>query len=350
MKKINSIQIIDSLAEITRHYDREIIEKSLLTTLTEMSVNQEFRLYKVIETKPNIALGLLAFSVNGVIGTAGIHTKKHFISEHLNSSIETAILSGCLEQVSDQNGKVTHFIYPASDRNNDIFAILIQECKESPDYDILRLVHGLLKVYSNYLELIETNQRDKLTQLLNRETLDREITRILIRNNETSRRRALRRERDPMGFWLGVIDIDHFKSVNDRYGHLFGDEVLILVARQMQKIIRGDEDLIYRYGGEEFVILLQARGLNAAKAAFERLRKNINDHKLPQVGSVSVSIGVVQITHQEGSSHIIDCADQALYYAKEHGRNQVCVYESLIEQGLIEKLPDVQGNGGVDFF
>jgi diguanylate cyclase (GGDEF)-like protein len=350
MKKANTIQIIDSLAEITRHYDREIIEKSLLKTLDEFAVKQEFRLYKVIERDPEISLGLLAFSVNGTIETAGLHIKKHVIPEHLSSTIATVIGLGSLEQVTDKYGKVTHFIYPAFDRNNDVFAILIQECKATADYDTPRFVHGLLKVYSNYLELIEHNQRDKLTQLLNRETLDKEITRILIRNNESNRRGLLRRDRDPIGFWLGVVDIDYFKSVNDRFGHLFGDEVLILMARQMKKDIRGDEDLIYRYGGEEFVILLQAHGVVEAKGAFERLRKNIEAHELPQVGHVTISIGVVQVTNQEGSTNVIGCADQALYYAKDHGRNQVCVYESLMEQGLIEKSVDGQEEGEIEFF
>ncbi|QPK63196.1 GGDEF domain-containing protein [Methylomonas sp. LL1] len=350
MKNISTLHIIDSLAEITRHYDPEIIEESLLKTLNELAVGQEFHLYKVISTKPVITVGLLAFSVNGVIKTTGTHAKQHVISEHLKNGIKAAVLSGGLEQVSDPSGKVTHLIYPALDHNNGAFAILIQECRESPDFDILRTAHGLLKVYSNYLELIEHYQRDKLTQLLNRETLDKEITRLLIKNNETNCRRLLRREKDPMGFWLGVIDIDFFKTVNDRYGHLFGDEVLILVARQMEKVIRGDEDLIYRYGGEEFVILLQACGLNAAKAAFDRLRHNIEGHELPQVGHVTVSIGVVQITSQEGSDNVIGCADQALYYAKEHGRNQVCIYESLIEQGLIEKTTNGREKGGVEFF
>ena len=184
MNKISTIQIIDSLAEITRHHDREIIEKSLLKTLDELTTGQEFRLYRVIETKPKIALALLAYSVNGVIETGGKHTKTHCISEHLNAGIEAAVLLGSLEQIQNKAGKITHFIYPAIDRDNEVFAILIQECKKTPDLDILRYAHGLLKVYANYLELIDNSQRDKLTQLLNRETLDKELISILIRNNE----------------------------------------------------------------------------------------------------------------------------------------------------------------------
>lgn len=350
MNKISTIQIIDSLAEITRHHDREIIEKSLLKTLDELTTRQEFRLYRVIETKPKISLALLAYSVNGVIETGGKHTKTHCISEHLNAGIEAAVLLGSLEQIQNKTGKVTHYIYPAIDHDNEVFAILIQECKKTPDLDILRYTHGLLKVYANYLELIDNSQRDKLTQLLNRETLDKELIGILIRNNEKNRRRQIKREKNPLGFWLGVVDIDHFKAVNDRFGHLFGDEVLILVARQMKSDIRGDEDLIFRFGGEEFVILLQAYEMKEAKSVFERLRKNIETHEFPQLGHVTVSIGIMQVTNQDSPAEAIANADQALYYAKEHGRNQTRVYEELLEQGLIEKAINDTASGDLEFF
>lgn len=350
MKQVSTIQIIDSLAEITRHHDREIIEKSLLKTLDELAVKQQFHLYKVFEKQPEIALGLLAYSLDGIIESGSLHTKKHTLSPLLSNGIATVIFQGSIEQVKNQHGIITHFIYPAFDRNNEVFAVLIQTCKETVDYEMQRFVHGLLRVYSNYLELIDQSQRDKLTQLLNRETLDKEITRILINNNDKLQRPVLRRDKDPLGYWLGVIDIDHFKLVNDRFGHLFGDEVLILMARQMKKDIRGDEDLIFRYGGEEFVIVLQAYGIDEAGSVFERLRRNIAAHELPQIGHITISIGIVQITHQQGPAAVISCADQALYYAKEHGRNRVCIYESLLEQGLIEKPGDEPDNGEVEFF
>ena len=349
MKNINTIQIVDSLAEITRHHDREIIEKSLLKTLSDLNNSQEFRLYKIIRTKPTITIGLLAFSINGSVEIARRHTKEHVIPNSLKKNIEAAIRLGNIEQVSNTEGKTTHYIYPAFDHNNEVFSILIQDCNENHNYNDLRLVHSLLKVYSNYLELIEYNKRDKLTQLLNRETLDNEITRLLINNNEKNRH-GVRRVKDPIGFWLGIIDIDHFKSVNDKYGHLFGDEVLILVARQMKSDIRGDEDLIYRYGGEEFVILLQAKEMNEALVAFNRLRKNVAKQELPQLGHITISIGVVQVTDQPSSIKVIGNADQALYYAKQHGRNQVCIYEKLIEDGSIEYKDDNIETREIEFF
>ena len=355
MASVNSLQIIDSLGEITRHRDREVIEKSLLKTLAELSPNQEFRLFKVLAKEgEEVVLGLLAYSINGYVETSGFHIERYELQPAIKQLVLNAIESKGIEQLADANNKLSHIIYPALDQYNEVFAILVHVCGDGFEFDVSRFVYGLLKVYSNYLALIDDNQRDKLTQLLNRDTMDREITRILLKNNGLYAAMAagisVKRRRDSLVYWLGVLDIDHFKAVNDNFGHLFGDDVIILVARQMQQDIRGEKDLLYRYGGEEFVIILQALDLEEAKKAFDRLRANIAQHNFPQVGTVTVSIGVVQITNQAGSSDIISQADQALYYVKEHGRNQVCCYEDLLQNSLIEQAEQNVNGGDLEFF
>ena len=355
MASINSLQIIDSLGEITRHRDREVIEKSLLKTLAELSPNQEFRLFRVLAKEgEEVVLGLLAYSINGYVETSGFHVERYELLPDIKQLVLRAIENKKIEQLADSNNKLTHIIYPSLDQYNEVFAILVHVCGDGFEFDVSRFVFGLLKVYSNYLALIDDNQRDKLTQLLNRDTMDREITRILMINSGMYAALAagipIKRRKDTPVYWLGVLDIDHFKSVNDNFGHLFGDDVLILVARQMQQVIRGEKDLLYRYGGEEFVIILQAVDLEEAKKAFNRLRINIAEHSFPQVGTVTVSIGIVQITHQAGSSDIISQADQALYYVKEHGRNQVCCYEDLLQHSLIEQAEKNISGGEAEFF
>ncbi|MDH3355212.1 MAG: GGDEF domain-containing protein, partial [Chromatiales bacterium] len=268
-KKINSIQFIDSLAEITRHHDREILEKSLLKTLKEYSEQQNFWLYKVCDLDPDITLGLLAYTTNTEIVTMGKIKPARTMPEYIQSAIRDVFEDGQITKVDNPfDAKVAQIIYPAFDHNNDIFAILIQyiDGSESMSLENQRLVHSFLRIYSNYLELIEQTKRDRLTGLLNRETLDSEISRILIKNNQTDSsvvppvskyENDTRVFKGEQGFWLGVLDIDHFKMVNDTYGHVYGDEILILVARLMENSVR-DYDLLFRYGGEEFVILLKA--------------------------------------------------------------------------------------------
>lgn len=154
-------------------------------------------------------------------------------------------------------------VYPAFDAYGDTFACLVITITLVPSEGEQRLVYGILRVYSNYLSLIEKTQKDELTGLFNRETLDNEITKILARQNERVDEELtspddVRRRVYAVKYWLGGIDIDHFKSINDTYGHLYGDEVIILVARLMKSGVIRDDDLVYRYGGEEFVVLLKA--------------------------------------------------------------------------------------------
>jgi diguanylate cyclase (GGDEF)-like protein len=136
--------------------------------------------------------------------------------------------------------------------------------------------------------------------------------------------------------WFAIADVDRFKSINDRYGHLFGDDVLLLVSGLMRQAFRGSDQL-YRFGGEEFVVVLEAMTLEHAQAALERLRRRIGEHTFPQIGAITISIGYTRIGIADPAVTCFDRADAALYYAKEHGRNQLRCYETLIARGELEK-------------
>jgi len=119
-----------------------------------------------------------------------------------------------------------------------------------------------------------------------------------------------------------MVDIDHFKSVNDIYGHQAGDQVLAQVARRMLEAVRGT-DIVARWGGEEFLIMLRDCGLDEAMAIAEKIRAGIADRPFKDVGSVSASIGVAELRAEEDLSSWIARADGALYQAKRSGRNAV---------------------------
>jgi diguanylate cyclase (GGDEF)-like protein len=122
-----------------------------------------------------------------------------------------------------------------------------------------------------------------------------------------------------------LIDVDHFKKVNDLHGHLVGDQVLIDVAQLLQHALR-DSDLIGRYGGEEFLALLPMTNLMEAQVLAERLREKVANSetiKTQHRFSVTVSIGVAQITERDSQKQLIQRADEALYRAKAAGRNRV---------------------------
>lgn len=165
-----------------------------------------------------------------------------------------------------------------------------------------------------YLGAIQTATRDALTGAGNRIALevaaDREIA-------------LSRRSGQPVS--ILVIDIDHFKDVNDRYGHNAGDRVLIDIARQLRQSCR-ESDSIFRFGGEEFVILLSQTEENGALAIAERIRGAIAGmgiHYQQQLIHITASIGIACLDRNESLHTWFDRADRALYLAKQAGRNRV---------------------------
>jgi two-component system cell cycle response regulator len=165
-------------------------------------------------------------------------------------------------------------------------------------------------------ELREQATRDFLTRLWNRSSILTELSRELARSERDAR---------PMG--VVIVDLDHFKNINDTYGHLAGDAVLREAARRMQGSIR-QYDSIGRYGGEEFLILFPGCGEDESYAQADRLRKqlaqtemSVNDSKLRVTASFGVTVAQPgEIYTQEV---LIRKADEALYLAKKSGRNRV---------------------------
>jgi diguanylate cyclase (GGDEF)-like protein len=199
-------------------------------------------------------------------------------------------------------------------------------------------VQSLGRIFGNHIRLIDYSELDSLTRLLNRKTFDETFDRLLTRADDSSAesRRAERRSLEKaLPTWLAAIDIDHFKRINDSFGHLFGDEVLLRLGALMRKTFRGS-DRLFRFGGEEFVVILNAPDGGSAELVFERFRVSVEHHEFPQVGTVTCSIGYTGVSHLDVSTNVLGRADHALYFAKNGGRNQVCCYERLLDRGTIE--------------
>lgn len=185
----------------------------------------------------------------------------------------------------------------------------------------------LLTLVSSQFMLLDKNNHDALTGLLNRRAFEERLAQLITLHTH-------RNHDQHHGYCFALLDIDHFKRVNDTYGHLYGDEVLILFAGIMEKVFR-HEDMMFRYGGEEFAVVLNNVDVAMANNILNRFRERVAEFDFPQVGSVTVSIGYTAISHMPNTTEIIAQADKALYYSKENGRNQVHAYEALVEQGEI---------------
>jgi diguanylate cyclase len=158
---------------------------------------------------------------------------------------------------------------------------------------------------------------DSLTGVTNRRGFDESIEKLLREHPA-----------DEPGPSVVLIDLDHFKQINDEYGHVFGDTVLKSVALAIRSCVKG-RDLVARYGGEEFVVLLPGTALAGAAALAEQIRTTIAAARVRRgksqesIGAITVSLGVAAWQAGEPMDALIDRADQALYRSKREGRNRV---------------------------
>ena len=189
------------------------------------------------------------------------------------------------------------------------------------DPDTEQVLHALLSTAAAALESAhlhstarELADLDGLTQLPNRRRFEIDV------DAEWERCRRYGR---PLS--LVMMDLDHFKRLNDEHGHLLGDEVLRAVARAVESVLRST-DTAYRYGGEELVVILRETGLEEASTAAERLREAVGSVTLPDSPRVKVTTSAGVATRHTGMNHYTDLvaeADEALYDAKRRGRDRV---------------------------
>ncbi len=183
-----------------------------------------------------------------------------------------------------------------------------------------------------YTRLETMANRDSLTNLATKRYLDRKLADLL-----------LSAQRNHKDLSVAIFDIDNFKKLNDTYGHLAGDQVLRAVSRILKSQLRS-EDIPARYGGEEFVVVLPNTTKEQALGMAEKIRRAIEAHCFPgafgnggKVGGVTISGGVASCdTDGNSSNEVLAAADQALYLAKEQGRNRVLSFKGRYLSGETE--------------
>jgi diguanylate cyclase (GGDEF)-like protein len=219
-------------------------------------------------------------------------------------------------------------IYPiAIDRNTKEFILIkLSQLSEQLSFFLDTFFH----IYKNHTELLLAAEIDELTGLQNRKAFDR-ICNSLFNPKLSSDDMEITASET----CFAMIDLDHFKQVNDEFGHLYGDEVLLLFAQLMIREFR-TSDFLFRYGGEEFAVILTDANPGAAYEILERFRKSAELFNYPQVGCKTMSIGYTVTDIDKNAALIIDEADQALYYSKKNGRNQTNCFLRLVDSGEIE--------------
>ena len=196
-------------------------------------------------------------------------------------------------------------------------------------HDSISRLHSELeyskKEVGNLQKELESARRealiDPLTGIYNRRGFEMQAHKLLDDDSLTGQQLCLL-----------MMDIDHFKNINDSYGHIFGDRVIRTIAGTLKSKIKG-QDTVARLGGEEFVVLLPETSLAGASTLAEHIRASIEHGKIRRpnseqsIGSITVSIGVAAYRSGNTLAEWLDCADKALYASKQEGRNRVTIYD-----------------------
>jgi diguanylate cyclase (GGDEF)-like protein len=207
--------------------------------------------------------------------------------------------------------------------------VLLVKCSDPDKLIEEEYLQFLFHFYCHQLQMLQGTYRDALTGLYNRRAFNEKMLQLLEHSNDYKRRTI---NFSPTVYVM--LDIDHFKSVNDNMGHLYGDEVLLLLAQQMTESFR-ENDLLFRYGGEEFAMVLMDISTEQAQQSLQRFREKIAAYDFPNADQVTISIGFTRFDKDLQLDELIRQADSALYYCKTTTRNAVHSYQELVEKKLI---------------
>jgi diguanylate cyclase (GGDEF)-like protein len=320
--------LLDSVAQTTTHRDRDELDRSLACLLLEFLDSLSITILRLIgdgqdkQVERRISLTRCG---NGDSPACAAELPERAPLADFPAWCESVLKNEIITRNPADGSFTTAFPMRGE---HDVVGILMIETAVALASREMDLVGGVLDILRNHVALLDYGELDTLTGLLNRKTFERHFEKL--------RRRMVdsKSTAPPEPSWLALIDIDHFKSINDNFGHLFGDEVLLLVSGLMKRSFRG-ADQLFRFGGEEFVVLLEHASEPGASIALERLRCAIAEYAFPQVGRVTISVGYTRINPRDVHTVCVERADAALYYAKTHGRNNVREWETLVNAGEV---------------
>lgn len=282
--------------------------------------------YRIID--PNFKLRVLLFSVSVIIIMIQSMYLLMYRTEKSQRIIyrNTALVCLLLLILYSVRLVLAIFIYPQESEfiNGNVIDSILMLCSQMlgimMTFSLVLMINMRLfndvQQYAEEKELMVQELRrlantDGLTGIYNRSKIEQILTIEVLRS---------RRYKHPLS--IIIADIDHFKTVNDTYGHNVGDVVLSGISSMMKEHIR-EVDYIGRWGGEEFLIVCPETSLEGARKLAEKLRKKIEKHQFNEIGVKTISMGVAEIEEDDWDEEILKRADRNLYKAKKAGRNRV---------------------------
>lgn len=352
-------QAVDHLAELTAMRDRDALDISLAGALRDLLQPQRVSIHRCVGDESDRRWLTRAQLGRDDLMASADPLWLDFRSLAPLAQFPDRLQALRLQEVVQTAGVSHRAVFPLT-TDLEVVGVLEIDTEQPLDREAYQQVGSILRVFRNFQSLLDYSERDTLTGLLNRKTFDNAFNRLAgevkasalsLESSPVPDDNVLgsAQRRTPFGLqphFIAVIDIDHFKRVNDTFGHLIGDEVLLLLSRLMRSVLRY-HDRLYRFGGEEFVALMRCRSDAEAGLALRRLRTCINAFAFPQVGSLSVSMGYTLVRAGDSPSQAFARADQAVYWAKHHGRDQIRSHSQLVTDG---ELTDAAISGDVELF
>jgi diguanylate cyclase (GGDEF)-like protein len=323
------LAIIESVADLVDVRDRDDLEVTLASVMFDLVGASTLSLWRVIRRD-----GGIRFRERVHLDAAGLKLPAPRAADRglnrMRAELRMAYGARRYSRARGGASRSGRHVFPITD-GSDVLGLLEIELDPPLSGSQEQVVLGLLRIYRSHLGVLEYGDRDELTDLSNRRPFDEAFRRVAA--SRPSADGGCASGSGPRA-QLAIADIDFFKRINDQFGHPYGDEVLVLLSGLMRSSFR-EPDRMFRFGGEEFVLLLADADSGRAELALERFRAAVEAFSFPQVKRVTISIRVTEIHPGDTGSAAYGRADEALYVAKGGGRNQVRRYERLVAQGIL---------------
>lgn len=355
--------LIDHLIKLTDHRERDLLELTLSKALIDLVPIQRVVVARVVsEEGIRRWLEVTTLDAKGggkVVDPLRVDFQKLPLLEDNKDRLRALQTRSTVEiaWAGEDGPRITYFPLFAESLSDDEGALEIYSASVLTPMQVqtIGVVHH---VFRNMYHLLAYSDRDALTGLLNRKSLDDTFYSAVL--DELGEGDAVsrgvpdpavipgqeRRHRVPPNYWLGTISVDSFGIISDKSGHLIAEEVLLLVARIMNNTFR-TYDRLYRFGGEQFAVLMHCPDEALVLAAFERFRANIEKFNFPQVGRLTICGGFTRVTPDDSPSTALERAERAVDYAQHNGQNKVFSHAELVRRGFFGEAMKI---GAVDLF
>lgn len=355
--------LIEHLLKLSEHRDRDLLELTLAKALIALLPIQRVVIAHVVNGEGEKRWLEVASLDAGGGGKVADPLRANFQAlQHLEDAPDRwrCVQDRAAVEVAwggELGPRIT--LFPLfSDSSSDDAGVIEIHSAATLSEESLQAVGYLTRIYRSMYSLLQYSDRDALTGLLNRKSLDDAFYSAVLEELDGVAGDASgaakvpvgyekeRRHRVPPNYWLGTVVVDDFNVITDKHGHLIAEEAILLVARILNNTFR-THDRVYHFGGGHFAVLFHCPEEPLALGAFERFSSNMERFHFPQVGRVTASSGFTNVMVDDSPSTTLERCARAIEFAQKNGRNKVCSHLELVRRGLFDESARV---GGVELF